>query len=314
MDIEIGKTLYHTEKYYPDTMKRLPCWVLWKLEERNGKKTKVPYSAHDYTRRASTTDEKTWSSYDDAVMMLSKHPDEFNGLGFVIAEQYGLVFVDFDHVIQPAADGIAVLDESKVKYFEYLKNSYCEVSQSGTGLHFLVSGKIPRSFNNRTAGVEMYQNARFVALTGDALRVTDITPAQDGLTAVYNEFKTPDPTPRRAPEGHVTPVSMDDANLIAHMEWHGKFGALYLKGEWQTAGYASHSEGDAALCAELAFWCDRDFTTIDRIFRTSAMYRKKWERDDYRTATIARACDFIKESITEWKARQDEQIAEFWDI
>jgi hypothetical protein len=39
----------------------------------------------------------------------------------------------------------------------------------------------------------------------------------------------------------------------------------------------------------LAFWTGRDPDRIDRLVRASGLYRKKWERNDYRTQTIALA-------------------------
>ena len=46
-----------------------------------------------------------------------------------------------------------------------------------------------------------------------------------------------------------------------------------------------------ALCCHLAFWTGRDAGRIDALFRQSALYRDKWERDDYRQETIARAIE-----------------------
>ena len=63
-----------------------------------------------------------------------------------------------------------------------------------------------------------------------------------------------------------------------------KFKKLYDEGD--ISEYGSHSEADAALCAMIAFRTGPDNAAIDRIFRSSALYREKWERDDYREATI----------------------------
>ena len=57
----------------------------------------------------------------------------------------------------------------------------------------------------------------------------------------------------------------------------------------------SHSEADAALCAMLAFWCGGDIEQMDRLFRQSALMRDKWERDDYRTATLTKAVTMCSE-------------------
>ena len=69
-----------------------------------------------------------------------------------------------------------------------------------------------------------------------------------------------------------------------------KFSALYDRGD--LSGYL-HSDGtpdasraDCALCAMIAFRTGPDPETIFRLIKSSALYREKWERDDYREMTI----------------------------
>ena len=50
-----------------------------------------------------------------------------------------------------------------------------------------------------------------------------------------------------------------------------------------------HSTADFALCIQLAKKHGCNAFKIDDEFRTSALYRSKWERDDYRENTITRA-------------------------
>jgi primase-polymerase (primpol)-like protein len=56
-----------------------------------------------------------------------------------------------------------------------------------------------------------------------------------------------------------------------------------------TQEYGSHSEADLALCGILAFWTGGDSTRIDTLFRQSNLYRKQWDRNDYRNRTIREA-------------------------
>jgi len=63
-----------------------------------------------------------------------------------------------------------------------------------------------------------------------------------------------------------------------------KFSKLYDKGDF--SDYNSQSEADAALCAMIAFRTGPDPAAIDELFRKSALYRDKWEREDYRAGTI----------------------------
>jgi hypothetical protein len=47
--------------------------------------------------------------------------------------------------------------------------------------------------------------------------------------------------------------------------------------------------------SRLAWWTDRDRHQTDRLFRQSGLYRKKWERDDYRERTLDKALEGIKD-------------------
>ena len=66
------------------------------------------------------------------------------------------------------------------------------------------------------------------------------------------------------------------------------------KGErtWRDySDYGSQSEADCALCTMIAFRTGPDPDMIDRVFRASALMREKWEREDYREATIQKAIE-----------------------
>lgn len=42
-------------------------------------------------------------------------------------------------------------------------------------------------------------------------------------------------------------------------------------------GHVSASEADLALCSSLAFWTGGDAEEMDRLFRESGLYRRKWD-------------------------------------
>ena len=67
-----------------------------------------------------------------------------------------------------------------------------------------------------------------------------------------------------------------------------KFIALYDRGDI-SAYNNDESSADIALCNILAFYLQGDTNAIDTAFRGSALYRQKWERADYREATISKA-------------------------
>jgi putative DNA primase/helicase len=149
---------------YPSEMTPLPQWCVYRLEEVNGERTKVPY---DPTTgyKASTTDPKTWASFEVA---LAAYQDlgSYNGICFMLTEEAGIVFIDLDNCI---IDGnIEPWAEEIVKRF----NSYTERSQSGRGLHILIKGTKPGNKCRTTKyphKVEIYSHSRQCCLTGDVI-------------------------------------------------------------------------------------------------------------------------------------------------
>ena len=74
-----------------------------------------------------------------------------------------------------------------------------------------------------------------------------------------------------------------NSDILPHFQ---RFQKLWA-GDWQ-AYYPSQSEADAAFCGLLA----REglgSVEVDMALRASALYRKKWEREDYRRRTISLA-------------------------
>src|SRR5699024_273655 len=49
-----------------------------------------------------------------------------------------------------------------------------------------------------------------------------------------------------------------------------------MKGHWDRH-YTSQSEADIAMANILAFWCAKDYSQMDSIFRQSGLYRDKWD-------------------------------------
>jgi primase-polymerase (primpol)-like protein len=70
------------ETAIPDELTALTQWVLWRYELiEGGKFTKVLYRI-DGRRKASSSDPRTWSSFEDALEALDAQPD-MDGAGFV---------------------------------------------------------------------------------------------------------------------------------------------------------------------------------------------------------------------------------------
>ena len=86
----------------PEELKVLPQFVLFKIEELNGKSTKIPYQ-YDETK-ARVSDRNTFCSYHTALK--GYHQGRFSGIGFVFTPQDNFVGIDIDHCITYADDDI----------------------------------------------------------------------------------------------------------------------------------------------------------------------------------------------------------------
>ena len=143
----------------PEELRQRRQWVVWKLEERDGKPTKVPYIAGG-SGKASSTDSLTWRSFEEAVQALET--GRYNGIGFVFSSGDPFAGVDLDDCRDPET---GELEEWAAKIVEAF-GSYAEVSQSGTGVHIIIKGKAP---NKKRGKVEAYSLERFFAMTGQVL-------------------------------------------------------------------------------------------------------------------------------------------------
>lgn len=169
----------------------LPQWVLWNVQHRNGKPTKVPFQPNGLKAMADTP--RTWSSFDRAAAAATANGAA--GLGWVLTRASGIVFVDLDACRDPATGAIQAWALAICRRF----GSYTEVSPSGTGLHILCRGDIGTHLNpdrptgrktSRPHGIEVYREGRFTTITGDTLAgfpdaIVAAQSALDWLMATY---------------------------------------------------------------------------------------------------------------------------------
>jgi hypothetical protein len=265
----------------PVELKQRNQWVVWRSEQRHGRTTKVPYTA--IGKLASSTDPKTWLSFQDACDTYKRSGGDFSGTGYVFSEHDPFTGIDLDKCVNEG-----VLSDASKAVVEEL-NSYTEFSQSKTGLHVIVKAEVPGE-RKRNGNIEMYDTARFFCVTGDHLSYTPSTieERQLELNTIYNRvFNRPKELQKKTATD-ATSIMADEEiiNLAAKAKNNGKFVALY---SGDCTGYDSQSEADMALCSLLAFYT-KDKAQIDRIFRCSGLYREKWEqRDEYGVGTIAKA-------------------------
>jgi len=277
----------------PQTLKQLSRWILWKLESRDGNQTKVPYRTDGV--KASSTNPEDWTDFATACRAFD--PARYNGLGFVLRKEDNIVCIDLDECI--GEDG-KICD--RANNIVRIMNSWTEISQSGKGLHIFVRGTKTtdkcKATPNDFKAIEVYDNARYIALTGNHLPGTplEIMERQWALNELYRLYF---PKQESTPAQTIKPqMELNDEKIIdlcRKAENAPKFVALFDRGD--TSLYnGDESRADAALACMLAFWT-KDAAQIERIMNASALSRReKWrEREDYRRLTIQNALYFTRE-------------------
>ena len=274
----------------PDEIKIINNWSLWKLEKRNDKTTKHPYQIDGVMAKVNTP--STWTTFNNVIETYNHREGAYSGIGFNLLGS-GLTIIDIDHCIE---DGI--MSEKAQTIIDYM-GSYTEKSQSGTGVHILAKGSIPKGLHQE---IEMYCTGRYFALTGDVICGDVIESRQEQLDVLYKshqkkEIETKQEVKVIAPKG----IDGGSADGLLEKAFNSKNGAkiraLYYG---DTSDYdKDDSKADQALCNYLAFWFDKDWNSIDSNFKSSGLYRNKWNRPDYKASTIDRAINGCNKSYQE---------------
>ena len=165
----------------PQGLRAIPRWLLWRyIKKKKPDGTifwaKVPFQANGIP--ASTTNPKTWCSYEDAFNAWAI--GDFDGVGIVLgADVQG---IDLDDCRDP---NTGELNEFAIEVLERV-SGYAEVSPSGTGIKIFAKTNLDRSRTNKEVGVELYRDGRYFTVTGHCLgekhsRLADEVQALDWL-------------------------------------------------------------------------------------------------------------------------------------
>jgi primase-polymerase (primpol)-like protein len=249
-------------------------------------------------RSASHTDPATWGTFGQAVALAQRRG--LAGIGVVLTRELGLVGVDLDKCVARDSGEIAPWAREIVERLD----SFTQRSPSGTGLRVFCRATLPAwalagaGDGRRRGPVEVYQARRYLTVTSMRVPGTPgrIEPRQAAVEAWLAELFPPTGGDEAAPPPPADAVALDDAALLARMFASARGPAIRRLWEGDAADHGGDvSAADLALCDHLAFWTDRDAARIDRLFRASARYRAKWEREDYRRCTIAKALAAVTE-------------------
>ena len=284
------------ENNIPTELKRIPHWVCWKSEIRDGKPTKPPYDPRT-GGYAQSNNPETWADFATAMKVFKSNGH--NGIGFVLTESDPFVGFDLDHCRDPETGTIEPWAKSIV---DGLK-TYTEISPSGEGIRGFLKGKLPPG-GSKKGNVEFYETGRYLTVTGHKLNDQPIENRQTELKQLHKQvFGASNPEKRVSNPGkRASNLVFDGQHLIdrAFKSRNGdKIRRLWV-GDW--ADYPSHSEADQALCNHLAFWFDRDPGAIDAAFRDSGLMREKWDKKHfgngrtYGQATIENAIASARET------------------
>src|SRR2546423_3918405 len=123
----------------PERFKARRRWVSWRYERKpDGAWSKVPKNPATGDNASSTNDE-TWGTFDEAVAAMTTYGHD--GLGYVFVEADGLIGLDLDHCLRP--DG-----SPKMWALFWLQlfagvGAYIEESVGGNGAHVIVPADPP---------------------------------------------------------------------------------------------------------------------------------------------------------------------------
>lgn len=287
-----------------------PCFLLYKTApgKRPGRVEKLPVSPHTGLV-CSATDPGARVHWAVAVEAFCRYkPQGVAGIALALYPELGAWCIDVDGAL-----GTTGWSDLARWLWEALPGCPCEVSQSGTGLHFFGRGRLPEhACKNVPQHLELYTENRFIALTGSFFERGPVQPDQPNIGHIIEQLFPPS-LAADFPDWTEAPVpewrgSIDDAELIrrasastgaaAAFGAGARFSDLFL-GDAQVLARAypatgdgefDRSSADLALAMHLAFWTGKDCARIERIMRRSALLRDKWDREDYMRGTILKAC------------------------
>jgi hypothetical protein len=287
---------------------------LYKLVAKgNGKMDKLPcdhrtcdvfVKGMDWQR-----DPSAWTTAENAIALVSQLGNQF-GVGFLFTESDPFWFVDADNCLMPDGEWSPVA----IDLGQRLSGAAIEVSQSGKGLHIFGSGVVPRhACKNIAAGLELYTESRFVALTGERTVGSASFNVAAAMTPLVDHYFPPKVTMRgdewtTEPTNEYTSPGDNDVLIqkainagSAASKFGNKasFADLWTKNtpvlaDCYAPDASSHDEydgssADAALAQHLAFWTGCNCEHMLNLMWCSGLVRDKWARDDYLTRTITNA-------------------------
>lgn len=274
----------------PAELRALPQWVCWRGKKIDGKLTKEPFIPGT-NQHASSSDRSTWRSFDEAVANVGHAaPYVVSGIGFVFSENDPYCGIDLDDIKEKdTAKRKVIVDKQKLLYDSC--PSYTELSPSKNGAHIIVKASIPTGVHPDGFGI--FSQGRFFTFTGDVIRDLPIIDCQ----SVINDFALKQSVFVRS-----SPMMAEDKEVCRLLAAIPRFMKLatgniqFRDKEYPgrptspTGEYATWSKADQAIMNIIALH-SRNMEQIERIFKTTALYRPGQKGRDYIRNTIKKALD-----------------------
>lgn len=281
-----AETEARLRKNVPDEMKARPNWVAVRTRHKDDKIEK--YLINCYTGKFAESDNpETWTDFDSACKYARENGCDT--IAYALDGKDGICCVDIDHCI----------DDNKImtpiaNAVNGYRDSYCERSISGKGLHFFgkTNGLDVRTFS-KDGKLEFYQKAQFIAMTGDMLggnklinidgtRIQELIEAKCAKRQEWSGIGM-------GTQGLSFMSDRDIVEKACASKYGEKFSALYNGHDLQN----NHSNSDMCLMNQLAFWCNGDKEQMLRIFASSGLYRANKSANYYESTAIKAVRDTI---------------------
>jgi hypothetical protein len=177
--------LENLQRNVPHELRELSAWLLFRLEPKAGRPgewDKVPYYANGRLRRGrqgSPEDAEHLADFPAAMKALTAPAGAwFDGIGFALLPCHPVTALDLDKInADPERRALAdaVLESG----------AYCEASPSGQGQRAFFAGKLGfGNVKNHAVGVEVFESAGFVTVTGAELSEgAGVEPMSEALRA-----------------------------------------------------------------------------------------------------------------------------------
>jgi putative DNA primase/helicase len=274
-----------------------PHFGMYRKELRGNGFTKRPYTPATGVA-ASSTDPATWGTYEEACAAYRR--GGWDGVGFFFhkGDEHADPFcvLDLDKVRDPETGRLDPRAEEIVRDLD----SLTEPSVSATGLHIVAKGTLPGKGHNKALPnglrLELYDRVRFMTLTGE--RIAGPPPRIESRQSVIDHYYNllgggswEDASSYIAPVGRPNGLTDEQVLEAAFRSEKGqKIRDLF--GGSTSYHKDDDSAADLSLCNYLAF-TGGDPEQVDRLFRTSDLYRPKWDErrgaQTYGELTISKA-------------------------